>query len=123
MGFGALRSLVLETNLWAHGLPIRLQTSALDPWIDTTGIWLTNTTPEALDGAARGGREVLREWREVRHVMAIPRSAADRVPTQSRLIAPEAEGGPDVAWLVDTVAGKFADRTHVVLRRDPGGLP
>lgn len=115
MGFGELRALTLEINELAHGVDITIAVPSGGDPIVGRGIWLTFNTPDSADGISRGGRDVFRNWRDVERVMAISRATLDAVPTKTRILAPEQDGGAARWWSVDTVAAKYADRTHVVL--------
>lgn len=121
MGFGELRRLVLETNRWAHGVPVTIRDTLEQPEIQTTGIWLAYRTEEALEHFVGAGRNQFRSWRDVQRVLAIARSDLDIVPRQTRLLAPEVEGGEVKAWIVDVVVQKCADHTRVIVRPDPAG--
>lgn len=113
MSFGALRSLALDLNLWAHGLDILVYVEPNADPVETRGVWLTDTTNEAPLGASFARREALK-------VMAIAKSAVSAFPRGLRIVAPRQEGETATSWLVDSVLETQVDHVRVVLVPEPG---
>ena len=117
MAVGALRALVLQTNISTHGVDITVTRPAPDDEpIETQGIWLTPIT-EDVPGAVEFQR------REPRGVMAIARATVSTVPRGTLILAPEQAGGPVKRWRVDGLERQEADHNRVVVVSDPDPEP
>jgi hypothetical protein len=111
MGNGELRALVLETNLAEHGVDATVTPTGSDS-IVTRGIWVTPTAEDVPSGLDF-------QRREPRRVMALSRDAVPRLPTGSRISAPERDGGPVRDWRVDGIERDEADHRRVIVIEDP----
>lgn len=115
MHFGAVRALVLETNLAVHGFDIVVTRPAPDDTpIETRGIWLTPTTDDMPPSSEAGRREAIR-------ILALSLAAVPTVPKGTRIDAPPKAGDADLVWRVDGLAQREAD--HVRVYVVPSGEP
>lgn len=112
----ALRALVWDANLAAHGLDLTvLRLSDVDP-IDARGIWCwsqQDTTP--------GGLDIRRH--DPTRILALSRATFDAVPRGTRIVAPEAMGGTPVGWIVDGPDRLESDHHRLMVRRDTSADP
>jgi len=114
MDVGALRTLALELNFSAHGVPATVQRPYPDVGdaIVTRGIWVTQFTDALPDGHELQRREPIR-------VMALRRDEVTTVPRGTTILAPEVMGGPLKGWRVDAMARVDTDHYRVVVIPDP----
>lgn len=109
MDHGALRALVLDANLFAHGVPATFTRPAPDNTpIVAEGIWVTPVT-EAIPGNVEFSR------REPIRIMAVPRALVPTVPRGTTIVAPEVAGGVNKTWRVDATERVDVDRVRVVV--------
>jgi len=101
MSLAALRALVLEVNVAAHGMPVTVTIPNGQP-VATNGIWLTPET----DGEGR---------KEGIHVLSIPKADVASVPRKSIVVGAPAGGDQTLRWMVDSTAKVETDRVYVVL--------
>lgn len=105
----AIRSLVLDVNLLAHGVDVTVTRPAPDDEpIVTRGIWMTTET----EGMPIGSEFPRRDQRRV---MALSRAAVATVPLGTLIVAPEKSGNAVRAWRVDGFERQEADHNRVVV--------
>lgn len=113
MDLGALRALVLDLNLSAHGVDVTVvRPGPEDEPIDTRGIWVTPIT-ETVPSAFEFQRQ------EPRRVMALSRALVPTVPSKTYIWAPEKSGDAVQRWRVDGIDRQEADHVRVIVVADP----
>jgi hypothetical protein len=105
----ALRSVVRDANFAAHGVAA----TVTRPWPDdtpitTTGIWCTPGLSRPFIEAVPGDFDLQR--RDRHRVMALMVKDVATLPKRTRIDAPEVDGGPVLAWRVDST--EYADALH-----------
>jgi hypothetical protein len=105
MSVAALRALVLDVNVTAHGMPVTVTVPG-GVAVPASGIWMTPETEDV------NGQPVQR--REARQVLMLRRSDFSTVPKASVVV-----GCPPNAtsrrWLVDATDRVEVDRVYVVV--------
>lgn len=97
MDLGALRALVVSTNLAVHGVPAVVTRPAPDNEpIETRGIWMTPETDGEPVGSTFQRREGIR-------AMALSRGAVPTIPRGTVVLAREVINSAVKRWLVDGV--------------------
>ena len=110
MSLAALRALVLDANVAAHGMPVTVRVPGALA-VESSGIWMTPDTEDV------NGQPVQR--REGRQVLVLRRSDFPSVPRSTVVTG----GPPNTAsrrWLVDGVDRVEGDRVYVVVVLAPG---
>lgn len=98
MALGSLRTLALELNLDAHGLPATVTRPAPDNApITTSGIWLR---PE--ETAQPFGTE--RRRHDPRKILVLPKSAVVDAPRGTTIVIAEQFGEDQRSWVVEGYA-------------------
>ena len=118
MNWGEVRALVRDTNfdLSPGSVDIVLRPKGRPDVITTKGVWLTTDLVSRPSDADYGRAER-------RFVMALKRSDAPYVPRESKIEAPEVEGGAIKGWIVDGFEGEEVDQRRVLLIPDSGFVP
>lgn len=103
MDLGPLRTLALSVNLNVHGVDATVTRPSPDNApIVTRGIW---STP--IEDVQPVGADFRR--REPRKVLVLPRADVPTLPSGTLIDAPDAIGGPVVAWRFDGFASPAED--------------
>lgn len=96
MPVGALRALVLEANLAAHGVAATVTRPYPDDTpIQTRVIWVTEATEGG--GGGRQGR------RELRRVLVLSAADVPTVPKNTVIVASGPDGSAAQTWRVDAI--------------------
>lgn len=107
MDLGALRTLVRDLNVSAHGLDVTV-TPLGQAAIATRGIWVL---PQVEDHPV--GSDLQR--REPRKVLALKRDIVGVPPRGSVILAPEVVGGAIKTWRVDGIERVEAELTRLIV--------
>lgn len=111
MDLGSLRTLALELNFSAHGVPATV-TPVDEAEIATRVIWVTPLSELEPAGGEFTRREPIR-------ILAVRRSDVPRLPRGSRVVAPETSGDSDQVWRVDGTDRIEADHHRVLVVKGP----
>lgn len=95
MDLGALRAVVLATNMAAHGVPVTVTLANADP-IETTGIWMTPIPELAPTGSRFSTRAAAR-------ILVLRKADVPLVPTGTVVLAAENPGGTARHWRIDGI--------------------
>lgn len=107
----AVRSVVLEANLAAHGLTATSVTTPENDYEDVRFLWLTFENESMPSGGGFSKREPIR-------VMVFRRADVPEIPKGTRIEAPERYGEGDSTWVVDGRERSESDHHRVVVRRE-----
>lgn len=101
MSLAALRALVLQVNVAAHGMPVTVTVPNGEP-VSTDGIWFT---PETDGDAQKHGTFVL----------VLRKADVPSVPRKTIVIGSPPNGDQTRRWMVDSTMKVETDRVYVVL--------
>jgi hypothetical protein len=107
MSVSALRALVLDVNMTAHGAPVTVTVAGSDP-VETTAIWIDPRTEDTPAGMEFRRKDVVM-------VVALRRSEVPRVPRGTRIVGAPHFGDESKVWIVDGTEMEKVDRVYVAV--------